>query len=97
MAASVTGARAAPFKYAINAVAGVLLGPWCPALSTLVTAALRVSLGAETPFAFVGSPFWAVAVGLAWRLLRRRDEAALFEPLGTVLVGAPLGALLIAG
>ena len=33
-------------------------------------------------------------VGFAYRFLRR-DEAALFEPVGTVLVGATLGAGLI--
>jgi len=90
----VGGARIAPFQHTINAVAGVALGPWWAALSALVTATLRVSLGTGSPFAFVGSPFGAVAVGLAWRLLQR-DRAALFEPLGTVLVGAPLGAVLI--
>ena len=45
-------------------------------------------------FAFPGSPFGAIAVGLAYRFLRR-DEAAFFEPVGTVLIGATLGALLI--
>jgi energy coupling factor transporter S component ThiW len=33
-------------------------------------------------------------VGLVYRFWRR-DEAALFEPVGTVLVGAPLGAIMI--
>ena len=88
------GARVFPFQHTINAVAGVLLGPWWAAGSALVTATLRVSLGTGSLFAFPGSPFGAIAVGLAYRLLRR-DEAALFEPLGTVLVGAPLGAFLI--
>jgi len=88
------GARIFPVQHAINAVAGVLLGPWWAAGSALVTAALRVSLGTGSLFAFPGSPFGAIAVGLAYRLLRR-DEAALFEPLGTVLVGATLGAVLI--
>ena len=55
---------------------------------------MRISFGLGTPFALVGSPFGAIAVGLAYKLLKR-DEAALFEPVGTVLVGAPLGALLI--
>jgi energy coupling factor transporter S component ThiW len=55
---------------------------------------LRFSLGTGSVFAFPGSPFGALAVGLAYRLLRR-DEAALFEPAGTVLIGATLGAVLI--
>ncbi len=88
------GARIFPFQHTINAVAGVLLGPWWAAGSALVTAALRVSIGTGSFFAFPGSPFGAIAVGLAYKFLRR-DEAALFEPVGTVFVGATLGALLI--
>ncbi len=90
----VVGARVFPFQHAINAIAGVLLGPWWAAGSALVTATIRFSIGTGSLFAFPGSPFGALAVGFAYRLLRR-DEAALFEPLGTVLVGATLGALLI--
>ncbi len=90
----VVGARVFPFQHAINAVAGVLLGPWWAAGSALVTATIRVSIGTGTLFAFPGSPFGALAVGLAYRFLRR-DEAAFFEPVGTVLLGATLGALLI--
>lgn len=90
----VGASRVFPFQHTLNAVAGVLLGPWWAAGSALVTATLRVSLGTGSLFAFPGSPFGALAVGLAYRLLRR-DEAALFEPVGTVLVGTTLGALLI--
>jgi energy coupling factor transporter S component ThiW len=90
----VGGARVFPFQHSLNAVAGVVLGPWWAAGSALVTATLRFSLGTGSLFAFPGSPFGAIAVGVAYRLLRR-DEAALFEPLGTVLVGATLGAFLI--
>ena len=90
----VGGARVFPFQHTLNAVAGVLLGPWWAAGSALVTATLRFSIGTGSLFAFPGSPFGAIAVGLAYRFLRR-DEAALFEPIGTVFAGATLGALLI--
>ena len=93
-AVPVGGARVLPFQHAINAVAGVMLGPWWAAGSALVAAGLRISFGLGTPFALVGSPFGAIAVGLVYRYWRR-DEAALFEPVGTVLIGAPLGAILI--
>ena len=86
--------RVFPFQHAINAVAGVMLGPWWAAGSALVTATLRFSVGTGSVFAFPGSPFGALAVGLAYRFLRR-DEAALLEPVGTVLLGATLGAVLI--
>lgn len=93
-AVPVVGARVFPFQHVINAHAGVLLGPWWAVGSALVTATIRFSIGTGSIFAFPGSPFGALAVGFAYRLLRR-DEAALFEPLATVLVGATLGALLI--
>lgn len=93
-AVPVGGARVLPFQHAINAVAGVLLGPWWAAGSALVTATLRFALGTGSIFAFPGSPFGAIVVGFAYMLIKR-DEAALLEPLGTVFVGATLGALLI--
>lgn len=93
-AVPVGASRVFPFQHAINAVAGVLLGPWWAAGSALVTATLRFSLGTGSIFAFPGSPFGALAVGFAYRILRR-DGAAFFEPVGTVLVGATLGAVLI--
>ncbi|MBA2442862.1 MAG: energy coupling factor transporter S component ThiW [Rubrobacter sp.] len=90
----VGGARIFPFQHALNVVAGVALGPWWAAGSALVTATLRFSAGTGSLFAFPGSPFGALAVGLAYRLLRR-DAAAFAEPFGTVLLGAGVGALLI--
>ena len=93
-AVPVGASRVFHFQHAVNAVAGVLLGPWWAAGSALVTATLRFSLGTGSVFAFPGSPFGALAVGLAYRLWRR-DEAALFEPVGTVFLGATLGAVLI--
>jgi energy coupling factor transporter S component ThiW len=93
-AVPVGGARVLPFQHAINAIAGVLLGPWWAAGSALVTASLRFAFGTGSLFAFPGSPFGAIAVGLAYTYMKR-DEAALFEPVGTIFVGATLGALLI--
>lgn len=90
----VGGAKILPFQHAVNVLAGVLLGPWWAAGSALVAAALRVASGTGTLFAFPGSPFGALVVGIVYKLWRR-DEAGLFEPVGTVLIGAPLGALLI--
>lgn len=90
----VGGARIFPLQHTLNAVAGVMLGPWWAAGSALVTATLRVALGTGSLFAFPGSPFGALVVGFVYLWLRR-DAAALFEPLGTVFIGATLGALLI--
>src|SRR5205807_2180607 len=87
--------KVAPFQHTINAIAGILLGPWYAAGAALVTAFLRNLLHWGTPFAFPGSPFGALAVGGAYRLLRT-DAAALCEPLGTGPVGGTLAAWIVA-
>lgn len=84
--------RIAPFQHAINALAGVLIGPWYAAGAALVTAILRYNLHSGSIFAFPGSPFGALVVGYAYRWLRN-DVAALAEPLGTGPIGATLAAL----
>ncbi|HYM68911.1 MAG TPA: energy coupling factor transporter S component ThiW [bacterium] len=86
-------ARVAPFQHTINAVAGVLLGPWYAAGAALVTALLRYSLHTGSLFAFPGSPFGALVVGYAYRLFRN-DAAALCEPIGTGPIGATIAALM---
>jgi energy coupling factor transporter S component ThiW len=84
--------RVFPFQHTINAVAGILLGPWYAAAAALVTATLRYFLHTGSIFAFPGSPFGALAVGYAYRIVRN-DTAALCEPVGTGLVGATTAAL----
>lgn len=87
--------RVAPGQHLVNALSGVLVGPFWGALAALVTASIRFLTGAGTIFAFPGSPFGAVAVGLAF-LIWRRPAAALAEPIGTVGLGATLSAALFA-
>lgn len=79
--------KVAPLQHAVNAIAGIYVGPWYAAAAALVTATLRYNLHVGTLFAFPGSPFGALVVGYAFRLLRN-DAAALFEPLGTGVIGA---------
>jgi energy coupling factor transporter S component ThiW len=79
--------KVAPLQHAVNAIAGVFLGPWYAAAAALVTATLRYNLHVGTIFAFPGSPFGALVVGGAYRVLRN-DAAALLEPIGTGVIGA---------
>ena len=83
--------RVAPLQHTINAIAGIWLGPWYAAGAALVTAFLRHSLGWGSLFAFPGSPFGALVVGYAYRILRT-DAAALCEPIGTGPIGATIAA-----
>jgi energy coupling factor transporter S component ThiW len=82
-----------PLQHTVNAVAGILVGPWYAAGAALVTAFLRYNLHWGSLFAFPGSPFGALVVGYAYRVLRN-DVAALCEPLGTGPIGATLAAFM---
>ena len=86
--------RVFPFQHTVNAIAGIVVGPWYAAGAALVTATLRNSLHSGTVFAYPGSPFGALVVGYAYRLLRN-DVAALCEPIGTGPIGATLAALIV--
>ncbi len=85
-----------PFQHTLNAIAGILVGPWYASAAALVTAAVRVQRGTGTLFAFPGSIPGALVVGLAYVYLWRRHEAALLEPIGTGLIGAFLSWLIVA-
>jgi energy coupling factor transporter S component ThiW len=89
------GARLLPWQHMVNAIAGVMVGPWYAALAATIAALLRNSLGVGTPLAFPGSIPGAVVVGLAF-LVWRRSWVGLLEPVGTGLIGATIGSLLIA-
>lgn len=81
-----------PTQHTVNAIAGVLLGPWYAVLMALVVALVRNILHTGTPLAFPGSVFGGLVVGLVYRYVLKKDFAALFEPLGTVLIGATVSA-----
>ncbi|MEM3080019.1 MAG: energy coupling factor transporter S component ThiW [Thermoproteota archaeon] len=96
------GTRAFPGQHFINALAGVLIGPWWAALVAVFVGVIRNLLGVGTVFAFPGGVPGALVVGLAYKVtgrLRKRPirfSAALLEPVGTVMIGATLSLLLVA-
>ncbi|HDI42644.1 MAG TPA: energy coupling factor transporter S component ThiW [Candidatus Bathyarchaeota archaeon] len=85
-----------PIQHMINAVAGVLLGPWYAAGIATAIGIIRYTSGFGTIFAFPGGIPGALVVGLVHRYIRRSDYAALTEPIGTVVIGATLSALVFA-
>jgi len=91
----VAGAKVLPWQHMVNAVAGVLVGPWYAAGSATIAAILRNALGVGTVLAFPGGIPGALVVGFAYRYWKR-EWAGLLEPLGTGPVGATIGALLVA-
>ncbi len=99
---SIFGTLAFPGQHLVNAVAGVLLGPWWASLVAILVGTYRNAVGIGTLFAYPGGVPGAVVVGLAYRFLRRRLgvraalAAALLEPVGTVLIGGTASLLIIA-
>jgi energy coupling factor transporter S component ThiW len=87
--------KVAPSQHMINAIAGVLLGPWYAVVMAFMTATIRVGLGVGTIYAYPGSVFGGLIVGLVYRYVKKTDYAALTEPLGTVVIGATLSALVV--
>ena len=76
-----------PGQHMINAIAGVLVGPWYGALIALLVGAIRMASGTGTIFAFPGGIPGALIVGLVYWYLRKTDYAAFAEPLGTAVGG----------
>jgi len=85
-----------PAQHMINGIAGVLLGPWYGAMMALATGIIRNFLNMGTLYAFPGGIPGALVVGIIYKYIKKTDYAAIFEPLGTVGIGATLSALLLA-
>lgn len=90
-------AKCFPFQHSINVVAGVLLGPFWAVSSAFATSLIRNLLGTGSLFAFPGSMFGALLVGLAAKLLTDKHKiwAAATEPIGTGVLGAWVSSLII--
>lgn len=84
-----------PFQHTVNAIAGVLIGPWYGAVASLIAAILRNALGTGTIFAFPGGIPGVLVVGLFYQILKK-DWCALAEPVGTGPIGATISALIVA-
>lgn len=88
-------ATPAPIQHMVNAIAGVLLGPWYAVLVAIIAGTVRNVLGTGTVFAYPGGIFGGLVVGVVYRYLWKSDYAALTEPIGTVLIGATVSAYLV--
>ncbi|MDI6755768.1 MAG: energy coupling factor transporter S component ThiW [Thermodesulfobacteriota bacterium] len=83
-----------PFQHMVNALAGVIIGPWYGALSALIAGIIRNAIGTGTVFAFPGGIPGVIVVGLMYRWVRK-DWVALTEPLGTGVIGVLLVVLIL--
>ena len=83
-----------PIQHMVNAIGGVLLGPWYAVAIAVAAGSIRYMLGTGTIHAFPGGVFGGLVVGLVHRYVWRKDYAALLEPVGTVLIGAAASAFI---
>lgn len=73
-----------PFQHMMNAIAGVIIGPFYAAIAATITGIARNMLGTGTIFAFPGGIPGAIIVGLTYKIIKH-EEAALLEPIGTFI------------
>jgi len=99
----VFGTKANPTQHMINAILGVLVGPFWATIAAIFIGAIRNMLGMGTVYAFPGGVPGAVVVGTAYLALQKlrtsektRLTSALTEPIGTLLIGVPLALFLVA-
>lgn len=99
----VFGTIANPTQHMINAILGVLLGPFWAASAAIIIGTIRNTLSIGTVYAFPGGIPGGIIVGMVYWFLKRlkRSEktrliSALTEPIGTLLIGAPLALFLVA-
>jgi energy coupling factor transporter S component ThiW len=87
----------------INAILGVLVGPFWVAIAAIFIGTIRNMLAIGTLYAFPGGIPGGIVVGITYWFLKRlkRSEntrliSALTEPIGTLLIGIPLALFLVA-
>jgi energy coupling factor transporter S component ThiW len=97
------GTKANPTQHAVNALLGVLVGPFWAAIAAIIIGVVRNGLGIGTVYAFPGGIPGGIVVGAVYWLFKRlklgektRLTSAITEPIGTVLIGATLSLYLIA-
>lgn len=97
------GSKAYPTQHMINAILGVLVGPFWAAIAAIFIGTIRIMMGIGTPYAFPGGIPGGIIVGAVYWFLRHfglnkktRLTSALAEPIGTLLIGVPLSLFLLA-
>jgi energy coupling factor transporter S component ThiW len=93
--------KAYPGQHLVNAIGGVLLGPFWAAFIALCIGIVRMSIGWGTIFSIPGGMPGGFVVGCFCWLLRKyagryAELAAFTEPIGTIFIGGTLAVYLFA-
>ncbi|MFN8498809.1 MAG: energy coupling factor transporter S component ThiW [Anaerolineae bacterium] len=89
-------AKLNPGQAMINVLSAVLLGPWYAVGIAFVISVIRNAMGWGTLLAFPGSMIGALLAGFAWRWTHNLIIAAAGEVIGTGIIGALVGAAMVA-
>ncbi len=89
-------AKIFPIQHMVNVLAAGLVGPWWGLAIAITTSIIRNVLGLGTPLAFPGSIFGVLLAGLVYRYTRNIALTALGEVIGTGVIGALVGGLVVA-
>jgi energy coupling factor transporter S component ThiW len=97
--AELFGTKINPFAHLINAISGVLLGPIYAVLIATLIAIIRFSYQIGSIYAFPGGIPGAFIVGIfayiiSYKKGELRSFGALFEPIGTVIIGGSISSLM---
>lgn len=95
--------KAYPAQHMINALVGVILGPFDALIVAFLIGVIRISLNLGTLYAFPGGLPGGFVVGIFYWLFKKifKKSTAIklsvwTEPIGTVLIGATLSLLFVA-
>ena len=88
--------KAAPLQHTINIIQAIMLGPMWTVINAFIIALLRNMLGLGTFFAFPGSVFGGLVVGILYWHVWKNDWVALTENKGTICIGATVAYLAVA-
>lgn len=86
----VLGSKCAPVQHMVNVFCAVLLGPWYGVAVAFLASLIRNLLGLGSLLAFPGSMCGALLCGIAYRLFKKVIPTAVFEVVGTGVVGGLL-------
>ena len=86
----VFGSKCSPVQHMVNAICGVLLGPWYAFGAGFLAALIRNLLGLGSLLAFPGSMCGSLLCGFVWKYSKKLLPTLIGEVFGTGIIGGLL-------